>query len=107
MLQYQLIYEEDEDEEAPNPNQDYGIPVTPRTSPEVRSRNTLPSGFSNHNNSNSGNSSQGNSTSGTCYLAIPKVHIIAGSDIKLPIFNGNGLEDPKQHWFLCEVVWKV
>ena len=30
-----------------------------------------------------------------------------GNDIKLPIFNGNGLEDPEQHWFLCEVVWTV
>ena len=30
-----------------------------------------------------------------------------GNDIKLQIFNGNGLEDPEQHWFLCEAVWKV
>ena len=29
------------------------------------------------------------------------------NDIKLPIINGNGLEDPKQHWFLCEVVWTM
>ena len=28
-------------------------------------------------------------------------------DIKLPIFRGSRLEDPKQHWFLCEVVWNV
>ena len=28
-------------------------------------------------------------------------------DIKLPIFRGTGLEDPKQHWLLCEAVWKV
>ena len=32
---------------------------------------------------------------------------MAGADIKLPIFNGNGLEDPKQHWFLCEVLWAM
>ena len=32
---------------------------------------------------------------------------MAGSDIKLPIFNGNGLEDPEKHWFLCEVVCNV
>ena len=30
-----------------------------------------------------------------------------GNDIKLPIFNGNGLEDPSHHWFLCEFVWTV
>ena len=30
-----------------------------------------------------------------------------GDDMKLPIFRGSGLEDPKQHWFLCEAVWSV
>ena len=30
-----------------------------------------------------------------------------GDDMKLPVFKGLGLEDPKQHWFLCEVVWSV
>ena len=29
------------------------------------------------------------------------------NDIKLPIFRGIRLEDPDQHWFLCEVVWSV
>ena len=33
--------------------------------------------------------------------------MMAGNDIKLPIFNGNGLEDPEQHWFLCESVWTM
>lgn len=28
-----------------------------------------------------------------------------GDDMKLPIFKGLGLEDPKQHWFLCDAVW--
>ena len=32
---------------------------------------------------------------------------MAGLDIQLPTFNGNGAEDPKQHWFLCEDVWIV
>ena len=32
---------------------------------------------------------------------------MVGNDIKLPIFNGNGLEDPEQHWFLCEAVRHV
>ena len=29
------------------------------------------------------------------------------NDINLPIFRGTRLEDPKQHWFLCEAVWNV
>ena len=27
--------------------------------------------------------------------------------IRLPIFRGTRLEDPYQHWFLCEAVWSV
>ena len=30
-----------------------------------------------------------------------------GDDMKLPVFKGTRLEDPEQHWFLCEVVWNV
>ena len=30
-----------------------------------------------------------------------------GDDMKLPVFKGSGLEDPEQHWFLCEVVRSV
>ena len=25
--------------------------------------------------------------------------------MKLPIFNGNGTDDPEQYWFLCEAIW--
>ena len=32
---------------------------------------------------------------------------MAGEDIRLPTFNGNGAEDPKQCCFLSEVVWMV
>ena len=28
-------------------------------------------------------------------------------DMKLPVFRGTGLEDPEQHWFLCEAMWHV
>jgi hypothetical protein len=27
--------------------------------------------------------------------------------MRLPIFRGDGSEDPDQHWFLCEVVWNI
>ena len=30
---------------------------------------------------------------------------MAGDDMKLPMFHGNGTDDPKKYWFLCEVVW--
>ena len=33
--------------------------------------------------------------------------MMAGDDAKLPLFNGNGTEDPKQYQFLCEAVWIV
>ena len=38
---------------------------------------------------------------------VPTTNTMAGTEIKVPIFNGNGLDDPKQHWFICEVVWIV
>jgi hypothetical protein len=28
-------------------------------------------------------------------------------EMRLPVFRGDGSEDPDQHWFLCEVVWKI
>jgi hypothetical protein len=28
-------------------------------------------------------------------------------EMRLPIFRGDGYEDPDQHWFLCEVVWSI
>jgi hypothetical protein len=30
-----------------------------------------------------------------------------GDEMRLPIFRGDGSEDPDQHWFLCEVVWSI
>ena len=32
---------------------------------------------------------------------------MTGDDPKLPLFQGNATEDPKQYWFLCKVVWTV
>jgi len=28
-------------------------------------------------------------------------------EMRLPIFRGDGYEDPEQHWLLCEVVWSI
>ena len=30
---------------------------------------------------------------------------MVGDEMKLPIFNGNGTDDPEQYWFLCEAIW--
>jgi hypothetical protein len=28
-------------------------------------------------------------------------------EMRLPIFRGDGFEDPDQHWFSCDVVWSI
>ena len=62
--------------------------------------------MSNQSNSDSQDSGKTFLTSGTSNLSssVSQVHRISGSDIKFPIFNGNGLEFIEQPWFLCEVV---
>ena len=30
---------------------------------------------------------------------------MVGDNVNIPLFYGNGTEDPKQDWFLCEAVW--
>ena len=37
----------------------------------------------------------------------PNANSMAVTDVRLPTFNGNGMEDPKQHWFLYEAIWMV
>ena len=39
--------------------------------------------------------------------SVPQAHRMSRGDIKLPIFNGNGLEDLDKNWILCEVVWTM
>ena len=60
------------------------MPTTLHTSPEVRYREVLATG-------------QGSPTSQNFVPNVPTVNTMAGDDIKLPIFNGNGLEGPEQH----------
>ena len=52
-------------------------------------------------------SAQGIPTSLECSLNFPDTDSMAGTDIRLPTFNGNGVEDLEQHWFLCEAIWMV
>ena len=30
---------------------------------------------------------------------------MAGYEMKMLIFNGNGTDDQEQYWFLCEAIW--
>ena len=32
---------------------------------------------------------------------------MAGDDVKLPLFHGNGTNVPEQYQFLCEAVWTI
>ena len=75
----------------------YTLPRTPHTSPEVRLRDLSPSNSINTSNANAVNKRQGSSTGQNFKPTIPTINIMAGADIKLPIFNGNMLEYPKQH----------
>ena len=52
-------------------------------------------------------SAQGIPPSLNCSLNTSNANSMAGEDIRLPTFNGNGVEDPDQHWFFSEVVWTV
>ena len=40
-------------------------------------------------------------------MTIQAANTMVGAAIKLPIFNGNGLEYPEQHLFLREAIWTV
>ena len=53
------------------------------------------------------NSGQGSPSTQNVFPSVSGANIMAGSYIKLSIFNGNELEDTKKHWFLCEVVWTM
>ena len=105
--EYQPIPKREEEEETTDPEYKYDTPMTPRTSLEVRSKKSSPSRFVNTSNTNCGNNGQGSLTSQKICLIVPRTNIMAGNDIKLLIFNENGLEYLEQHWFLCEVVWTM
>ena len=53
----------------------------------------------NQSNSNSQNNGRKVPTTRTSNsgLLVPQVHRMDGDCMKFPIFNGNGLEDPKKH----------
>ena len=83
------------------------MPTALRTSPKVISRDLSPSVFVNTSSTNAINCRQGSLASQKFVSNVPTVNTMAGSDIKLPIFNGNGLKDLEKNWFLYEVIWTM
>ena len=62
---------------------------------ELICRNSYPSGFVNTSNTNGVNRGQGSLTSHKKIIVVPIVNTIDANDIKLLIFNGNGVDDPE------------
>ena len=102
---YQLISEENKESEestkALEPEHVLNSPMVP----EVSTREPYPSISVNTSSTNAINRGQRSLTS-PHFVPTNKVPInpMAGIEIKLPIFNGNGLEDQEKHWFLCDIV---
>ena len=64
-------------------------------SPYVRSRDLSLSAFVNTSSTNALKREKGSPNSQKKILTVPIANVMARADIKLPIFNGNGLEDPE------------
>ena len=96
--EYHLIFEGDKESEelneAPDRECGYKSPTTLHTSPKVRYRDLSPSEFVYTSSTNAVNSGQICLNSQNFVSTVPTTNTMAGDDIKLPIFNGNGLEEP-------------
>ena len=80
---------------------------TPGESLEVRSRTSSLERVVNTGTSSDSTSAQGIPPSLDYPLDILNTKSMAGEDIRLPTFNGNGVEDLEKHRFLCEAVWTI
>jgi hypothetical protein len=58
-------------------------------------------------NSQNHQSPQSTITSSSAYTQTGNLGRSMADEMRLPIFRGDGFEDPDQHWFLCEVVWNI
>ena len=75
--------------------------------PEVRSRASYPKRVVNIDSASIATSMQEGTPPLNYSSDNHDANSMVGHDIRLPTFNGNGVEDLEQHWFLCEVVWMV
>jgi hypothetical protein len=55
----------------------------------------------------SNKSSQSTVTSSSIHTQSRNLGRSMVDEMRLPIFRGDGSEDPNQHWFLCEAVWSI
>ena len=58
-------------------------------------------------NSQNRNNPQNTITSSSTYTQKGNLGSSMADEMRLPIFRGDGSEDPDQHWFLCEYVWSI
>ena len=101
---YEGVEEYEESAETARLGRDY---ITLGVSPEVRSRASSPKIFVNNDSASTTTSVQEETTLFKHSSDNPNANSMAGHDIRLPTFNGNGAEDPEQRWFICEAVWMV
>ena len=94
----------EESAETPRSRRNY---TTLGVSAEVRSRASSPERVVTNDSANTTTITQGIPPPLNYSLDNPNANSMAGVDIILTILNGNGVEDPEQHWFLCEAVWMV
>ena len=112
--EYSLISKREkswESAELPRIGRDYNIL---ERSPKVRPRSFLPEPLVNTSSPSEGTGAQGipstipvNPVHMGNPVNNPRSTLMAGTNVRLPTFSGNGMEDPEQHWFLCEAMWMV
>ena len=90
--------------ETPRSGHNY---ITPGVSPEVRSTPSSLERVVNIDSSSIVTRNKEQTPPFNHSLDNHEKNSMVGHDIWLPTFNGNGAEDPKQHWFICEFVWMV
>jgi hypothetical protein len=58
-------------------------------------------------NSQNHQSPQSTITGSSVSTQIRSIFSSMEDEMRLPIFRGDGFEDPNQHWFLCEAIWNI
>jgi hypothetical protein len=61
----------------------------------------------NSQNSQNHQSSQSTITSSPSSTQTRTLVSFMADEMRLPIFRGDGSEDPYQHWFMCEAIWNI
>ena len=81
--------------------------ITPAISPEVRSRVSSPERTATIGSVSPATSVREGTPPVNSEPGNPDTNSMVATDVRLPTFNGNGMEHLEQHWFLYEAVWMV